>query len=116
MSGIRGERYVDENGEEVLTGGLKAAATNKAKYGNNFYANIGRRGGKAGNTGGFASETIGKDGLTGKERAKIAGAKGGRKSKRGPGKKTAAPHLTDNDIQEAKKNKGWVWPFSRNAK
>ena len=35
-----------------------------------------------GRTGGFASEKVGKDGLTGKQRAEIAGAKGGRKSKR----------------------------------
>ena len=36
-------------------GGLKAAATNKAKYGINFYRNIGAKGGRNGHTGGFAS-------------------------------------------------------------
>lgn len=34
--------------------------------------------------GGFASEKIGKDGLTGLERARLAGAKGGRISRRKP--------------------------------
>lgn len=67
-------------------GGIRAAATNKKKYGKEFYALIGRKGGQNGHTGGFASEGPGKDGLTGPERAKIAGQKGGIKSKRGPSK------------------------------
>lgn len=58
-------------------GGLKAAATNKNKYGDNFYRDIGRKGGRASNTGGFAANP---------ELARIAGAKGGRISKRGPAK------------------------------
>lgn len=49
-------------------GGLKAAKTNKKRHGKNFYANIGRKGGQNGNTGGFASNP---------SLAKIAGAKGG---------------------------------------
>lgn len=64
-------------------GGMKARATNLAKYGDDFYARIGRRGGQNGNTGGFASDKIGADGLTGFERARIAGAKGGSLSRRG---------------------------------
>lgn len=68
----------------TVEGGRKAAATNKKKYGKQFYANIGRKGGKNGHTGGFNSEKVGKDGLTGPERAKLAGAKGGKLSKRGP--------------------------------
>lgn len=67
-------------------GGRKAAATNKAKQGSDFYARIGRIGGKRSSGGGFASDKVGRDGLTGAERARIAGAKGGRKSKRGPAK------------------------------
>jgi len=59
-------------------GGRKAAATNKAKYGRDFYAEIGRKGGKNGHTGGFAANPA---------LAKIAGAKGGRISKRGKAKK-----------------------------
>lgn len=58
-------------------GGRKAATTNKRKYGYDFYAEIGRRGGRNGHTGGFAANP---------ELAKIAGAKGGKKSKRGPAK------------------------------
>jgi len=68
-------------------GGAKAAATNKSKYGRDFYARIGAMGGKIGKTGGFASNTVGKDGLTGKQRAAIAGASGGRISRRGKAKK-----------------------------
>ena len=61
-----------------LEGGRKAAATNKKLYGKDFYANIGRKGGKNGHTGGFAADP---------ERARRAGAIGGKKSKRGPAKK-----------------------------
>lgn len=76
-------------------GGIRAAETNKKKYGKDFYANIGRKGGKNGHTGGFASGTLGKDGLTGPERAKIAGSKGGKRSKRGPAKEPRVPHIKD---------------------
>lgn len=71
----------------TLEGGKKAAITNKLKYGEGFYARIGKKGGRNGRTGGFASEVIGKDGLSGRQRAKIAGAKGGAKSRRGPARK-----------------------------
>ena len=67
-------------------GGKKAADTNRKRYGSKFYAEIGRIGGQRGTTGGWASESIGKDGLTGYERAKKWGAVGGKKSKRGPAK------------------------------
>lgn len=63
-------------------GGKAAANTNKAKYGADFYARIGAIGGKKGHTGGFASNIIGNDGLTGRERARVAGAKGGLISRR----------------------------------
>lgn len=55
-------------------GGRKAAATNKLKYGDGFYARIGKKGGQNGHTGGFAKNP---------ELARIAGAKGGRASVRG---------------------------------
>lgn len=55
-------------------GGLKAAATNKKRHGEGFYARIGAKG-RNGHTGGFASNP---------ELARIAGAIGGKKSKRGP--------------------------------
>ena len=54
-------------------GGLKAAATNKAKYGDDFYNVQGAIGGRNGNTGGFAANPT---------LARIAGAKGGRRSRR----------------------------------
>lgn len=72
-------------------GGKKAAATNKEKYGSEFYANIGRKGGQNGHTGGFAANP---------ELAKEAGRKGGSISKRGPAK---YPHLTKTnaDVRSA---------------
>lgn len=54
-------------------GGAKAAATNKTKYGADFYKKIGSVGGKNGNTGGFYANRV---------LARIAGAKGGRLSRR----------------------------------
>ena len=61
-------------------GGLKAAATNKAKRGADFYAKIGAKGGKLGKTGGFFAN---------RELAREAGRKGGRISRRT--KATTAP-------------------------
>ena len=57
-------------------GGLKARDKNLAKN-LNFYRDIGRIGGRNGNTGGFAANP---------ELAKIAGSKGGKISRRGPNK------------------------------
>jgi hypothetical protein len=54
-------------------GGQAAAATNKTKYGKDFYARIGAKGGQIGRTGGFYAN---------RELARIAGAKGGRISRR----------------------------------
>ena len=54
-------------------GGKRAAATNKTRHGSDFYARIGAKGGKLGRTGGFAAN---------RELARIAGAKGGRISRR----------------------------------
>ncbi|HET9721894.1 MAG TPA: hypothetical protein VFP32_02595 [Candidatus Saccharimonadales bacterium] len=61
-------------------GGQKAAATNKAKYGPDFYARIGQMGGKLGHTGGFFAD---------RELARKAGQVGGRISRRGAAKKAA---------------------------
>lgn len=63
-------------------GGRAAAATNKEKFGSDFYKKIGRLGGQLGHTGGFASDLVGEDGLTGRERASSAGRVGGQISKR----------------------------------
>lgn len=74
----------------TVAGGKKAALTNKMKYGNDFYKRIGHQGGSNGHNGGFASDKVGKDGLTGPERAILAGAEGGRKSIRGSSYETLA--------------------------
>ena len=66
-----------------LEGGRKAAITNKKKYGKSFYSEIGKKGGKLGTTGGFASNKVGADGLTGRQRASTAGTVGSRKGRRG---------------------------------
>lgn len=68
----------------TIEGGRKAAATNKKKYGKEFYANIGRKGGRNGHTGGFAANP---------ELAKEAGRRGGKISKRGPAKRFSADKI-----------------------
>lgn len=55
-------------------GGLKAAQTNKTLHGENFYKDIGRKGGLNGNTGGFNSHP---------ELAREMGKKMGKLTKRG---------------------------------
>jgi general stress protein YciG len=70
------KRYSDMSGTKA--GGQKAAATNKAKYGKDFYARIGQMGGKLGRTGGFYAN---------RELARKAGAIGGRISRRGAAKR-----------------------------
>lgn len=55
-------------------GGLKAAATNKARHGKNFYSVLGRKGGKKSRGGGFSRNS---------ELARTAGRKGGLMSRRG---------------------------------
>jgi general stress protein YciG len=67
----------------TIAGGRKAAKTNKKLHGADFYARIGAKGGRNGHTGGFASNPA---------LARVAGAKGGKKSRRtgvknGQGKK-----------------------------
>lgn len=61
----------------TVEGGRKASAKNKALYGEDFYSNIGAKGGKVSKGGGFGQ------GEAGRERARLAGAKGGAKSRRG---------------------------------
>ena len=67
---------------QTKEGGAKAAATNRAKYGEDFWKRIGAEGGRNGHTGGFYANP---------ELARIAGAKGGRISKRGKAIKVESP-------------------------
>ena len=72
---------------QTKAGGKKYRETMIRKYGSeeawkDYLRTIGSRGGANGNTGGFASSKIGKDGLTGRMRAVLAGAIGGKKSKK----------------------------------
>ena len=71
-------------------GGRKAAKTNILKYGKDFYARIGAKGGRNGHTGGFAANPA---------LARIAGAKGGRKSRR-TGVKNGQGKKSNKDIEE----------------
>ncbi len=61
---------------QTIKGGKLAAKTNRKRHGSDFYARIGAKGGKNSNTGGFA------DGEAGRERARLAGTIGGKKSRR----------------------------------
>ena len=61
----------------TLAGGRKARDTNYKLHGKDFYKRIGAIGGRNGHTGGFAANPA---------LARIAGAKGGRISRRGPAK------------------------------
>lgn len=84
----------------TVNGGKQAAETNMKKYGKDFYARIGAMGGKKGTTGGFAAN---------RELARIAGAKGGRISRRRKAVDVAAAQsvveptvtLTQNDVDLA---------------
>lgn len=51
----------------------KAAETMRQKYGADYFSKTGKKGGTAEHKlpGGFGSDKIGTDGLTGKERAKV---------------------------------------------
>lgn len=57
----------------TVNGGRRAAETNKARHGADFYARIGAVGGQKGHTGGFAAN---------RELARAAGRKGGLISRR----------------------------------
>lgn len=73
-------------------GGLRAAQTNKERYGADWYSKIGRKGGQIGRTGGFAARlrcdgNCDLDNMFGLEhrKAQCAGYKGGRISRRNKG-------------------------------
>jgi len=70
-------------------GGMKAAAKNLARD-PDFYAKIGAKGGRNGRTGGFAANPA---------LARIAGAKGGRISRRRKATTTVNPATTVSTVQ-----------------
>ena len=71
-------------------GGMRAAQTNKAKHGSDFYARIGAKGGRKGRTGGFFAN---------RELARLAGAKGGRISRR-KSKKTEVEAVAQDEVKK----------------
>lgn len=78
-------------------GGKKASDQNKKKYGKDFYKNIGSLGGrKTGVKKGFALDP---------ERAKRAGAKGGRISRRGKGPGKVKEYVYHGDGKFKMENK-----------
>lgn len=81
-------------------GALKAVQTNKQKFGKDFYREIGRKGGKAGHTGGFYNNP---------ELAKLAGAKGGRISRRGPVKKKTVAEEPEKPKETRPEIKRSLW-------
>lgn len=83
----------------TISGGRKAAATNKAKHGSDYYAKIGHKGGSKcrPETRWFSLHP---------ELAKKAGSIGGSKSKRGTAKRGHKVHslnLTDEQIAQIKR-------------
>ena len=72
---------------QTKEGALKALATTYERHGRDFFQKIGHEGGKKSCAKGFASDNVGADGLTGRQRARIVGIVGGKKSRRGKVKK-----------------------------
>jgi uncharacterized protein len=70
-------------------GGEAAAKRNIEKYGPNFYAEIGRKGGKKGRTGGFFAN---------RELAREAGRKGGRISRRNKAEDVSSIKKSELDL------------------
>lgn len=70
-------------------GGAKAQATNKKKFGEDYYAKIGALGGTRSRTGGF---------YVNRELAREVGAKGGQKGRRGPTRKLPKVEVKPEDL------------------
>ena len=90
---------------QTKEGAKKAQATMRAKYGekyHTFYQTIGSIGGRRSKRGGFASDKVGKDGLTGRERASVVGKKGGHISRR-TNIKNGEGRKSNRDIDEAER-------------
>lgn len=81
----------------TIKGGIKASITNKSRYGDDYYKNIGSMGGKKSRGGGFASNH---------ELAVKAGRKGGKKSRKPKMTATRQAEL-ERAIQE-NEHKNWL--------
>lgn len=92
-------------------GGKKTAQTNKERYGKDYYKKMGQKGGRNSRNGGFASKKVGKDGLTGAERAKKVGAIGGSISRRGPVKSSnrKTTHKSVETVRELRNKENTVF-------
>lgn len=73
----------------------------------NHYKRIGAKGGANGNTGGFASYEVGSDGLTGRERASVAGAIGGQARVSTKGYRTTRKRPDQADAKSSKMEGQW---------
>ena len=85
-------------------GGLKASATNKRLHGEDFYKRIGQIGGRKSHTGGFGANP---------ELARIAGAKGGRISRRGKAKYEQPLEVRRELEKNRKRQRRFAWLFGR---
>lgn len=83
-------------------GGLKAAQSNKTKFGKDFYKRIGKIGGAKGHTGGFYGDY---------ERARIAGTRGGRTSSYAKDKAPLAVRREQVRAYEEAFEQDWLFPF-----
>jgi hypothetical protein len=87
----------------TTVGGRKAVKTIKQVYGKDFYAVQGAKGGAKSRDGGFAHTVQREDGSineVGRELARVAGARGGKVSRRGPAvkkKESWLDYINDND-------------------
>ena len=79
-------------------GAAKRLQTEREKYGHKFLSKRAQKAGKR-TKGGFASEKVGKDGLTGRERASKYGSKGG----------SVSPTNFKNDPERAKQLSHEYW-------
>lgn len=66
---------------------FKEVAKRRLEKDPDYYKKLGHLGGIVSSKGGFASDKVGHDGMTGRERARVVGARGGRLSRRGPANK-----------------------------
>lgn len=104
MANIKGVYIYDKDGNIIgATGGKKVAMTNKAKYGPDFYKQIGKQGGGAGKGKEYQKGGSKASGFAANPKlARKAGAKGGKISRRDPAKPVVKQSLTARFIKALK--------------